>query len=185
MSALIHAHPLRLALAVLALAGGAACGGDEGEVEAAITHADGSKPTKLDREAASYVRSKIAEHWVEGEGGWTTELQQRNLLGELMPGVPAVRFRQVRALSFTLEPEPLSEAQKLNGVDYRGAVTFAQTAQRDYRTAQTFEGPPGWSTWSDGWPRTLAVERRSGEWRMQDSEWFDGIPPDAGEVPVD
>jgi hypothetical protein len=174
---------LTLTLALLALAAIPACGGEESSVEASITHADGSKPTADDREATDFVRSKIAEHWVEGSDGWTTELQQKNLFGQVMPGIPAVRFHQVRSVSFTLQPESLTEAQKLNGADYRAQVTFTGTPERHYRTQETYEGPPGWSKWSDGWDRYLAIERRDGKWLIQDSEWFDGILPSASEIP--
>lgn len=174
---------LPLALAGLALAGPTACGGEEGGVAASVTHADGSQPTALDREALAFVRSRIAEHWLEAPDGWTTELRHQNLLGQVLPGLPPVRFHQVRSLAFTLEPEPLTEAQRLNGADYRGAVTFARTAERHYRTVETFEGPPGWSPWTDAWERVLAVERRNGQWLLQDSDHFAGLLPDPAEVP--
>jgi len=142
-----------LACAVTGILG--ACGDVEGSgagIRVIEKRADGSKLSKDDRAAADFVRAKLAEHWSEGPDGWTTELQQFNVFGQVMGGIPDLHFHQFRELRFTVVPEALSEAQRLNGVDYRGRVEFEPTAERWYREVQTYEGPRGWSDWRDGRP---------------------------------
>lgn len=172
-----HYARARSLVAALALVAGG-CGGDDGGIVARA--AGESKLSGVDREAADFVRSKVAEHWVQGPDGWTTQYQQRNLFGDVMPGEPELKFHQYRALELTVEPETLSESQKLNGADYRAAISFAKTSERFYRLVDTFEGPRGWSLWSDAIPGMfVAVERRNGRWLISETTLFDGILPDS------
>lgn len=145
-----------------------------------------SKLTPADREAAEFVRSKIEACWVHGPDGWTTELQVRNLAGQVVDRVPDLQFHQFREFKFTIAPERITEAQRLNGADYRGVAEFDATPQRFYRNVANFEGPQGWTPWQDGNPAygSLAVERRNGTWLIQSDEMFDGIKPKPGTVPV-
>jgi hypothetical protein len=167
-------------------AGLLACGSEEGgSVVVAKTRPDGSKLSKVDREAADFVRTRIEEHWAKGSEGWTTELQQRNVFGQTMPGIPEILYRQCREMEFMIDPEAVTEAQRLNGADYRAVVEFARTPERVYRTVQTWEGPEGWSSWEDGIPAyALAVERRNGEWLIEEDGIFQGLKPETDSVPA-
>ena len=133
-------------------------------------------PTAADRAATAYIRVAIDSHWVKGPDGWTT--QQEN----------SPYFRQFREITFTVEREQVSEAQRLNGTDYRGSVHFADTPFRHYGPVGS-EGQYGWSDWQDSNPGTyLAVERRNGQWRfawrLVDSHLFEGLKPDPARVPT-
>jgi hypothetical protein len=177
-------YPRALALAAAALLAllGSACGGDDDGMVARA--ADRSRLSGTDREAAGFVRSKLAEHWVAGDDGWTSEYQLKNLFGAVMPGEPDLKYHQYRKLEITVTPEALTESQKLNGADYRAVVNFEKTPERFFRRVDTFEGPRGWSAWRDGIPAVLvAVERRNGEWLISDTSLFDGLRPDPAAIP--
>jgi len=138
-------------------------------------------PTAADRAAIAYIRAAIDSHWVQGREGWTTQRQDSDPI-----------YRQFQELTFTIKPQQLSHAQRLNGADYRGTVTFKETPARAYSTS-----PQGWSDWEDGDPGTLGIERRNGEWRMwgvvgvpgllsmsTETDLFKGLKPNPARVPT-
>ena len=175
-------RPPRSGGALLALLGALAlvgCGESSASVSVSGKRADGTRLSALDREAADFVRSKLESTWVKGSNGWTTELQQVNVFGQVMGGTPDVHFHQLRELELSIRPEPVTEAMKLNGTDYRGVAELERTPERTYRAVETWEGPQGWSDWKDSSPGFggLAIERRNGQWLIQDDPLFAGIKP--------
>lgn len=182
MSSLLLARAASLAVL---LAGLAACGGDGGSGGGSVHRTDGSEPTADDRAAAAFVRSRLDQHWSKLPDGWTTQFEARNVFGQVIAGTPPVLFQQLRQLEFAIEPEGLTEAQRLNGADYRCVAAFRPTPTRYYRPVANWEGPQGWSSWEDGalTLRRLAVERRKGEWLLQDDDLFQGSKPDPSEMP--
>jgi hypothetical protein len=177
-------RPLVASLALGSALALGACGGGDG-VQVLAQRADGEKLSADDRAALDFVRTKLESHWTKGPDGWTTELQQRNLFGQVLEGIPDVHFHQYREFKLSIRPEPVSEAMELNGTDYRAAILFERTPERTFREVDTFEGPRGWSAWSDGSPAfgSLAVERRSGQWLIQDDALFEGLKPESGGIP--
>jgi len=161
----------------------AACSGgggvNEDGAQAASTTPTGKKLSADDQAAVEFVLAELKKHWVKGADGWTTQFQQYNLLGEVMPDrVPDVLYRQLREFKYAIEPEEISESMKLNGTDYRAAVSIEKTSERFYRRVETWEGPQGWSLWEDVFPSFgLAVERRNGKWLISDSDLWQGILP--------
>jgi hypothetical protein len=117
-----------LTFSMLAL--GLGCGSAADDISVSDTLPDGSKLSSDDRAAAAFIRAKIAEHWLKGPDGWTTEFQNFNMAGQVMPGVPEVLYRQYRSLGFSVRPEQLTEAMQLNGTDYRGGGESRSTALR-------------------------------------------------------
>lgn len=178
---------VRLVCLVFAAIAGVGCGGaSSDEVQVSETRADGSKLSADDKAAAEVLRAKLAEHYAKGPDGWTTQFQQYNMLGQVMEGMtPTVLYRQYRALSFTIAPEHLTEAQKLNGADYRGVASFKDAPVRYYQTEANYEGPQGWGNWKDAslMFTTVVVERRNGQWLNSDSDLFEGVKPDPAAVP--
>ncbi len=136
-----------------------------------------------DRAAAAWVRAKLDSHWVRLPDGWITRLQLRTLGGDVVVDeLPDPLYLQYRELTFRVEPEVLSEAQRLNGIDYRCSVIFPRTPQRVFHPLAPpgFQvHPEGWSDWAMGFPGSLAVERRNGRWGISDSDLFRGLKPDA------
>jgi len=156
-----------------------ACGGSSNGVQVADKRADGESMTADDKAAAEFIRSKLAENWVKGADGWTTQYQQHNMLGQVMPGNPNLLYKQIRELSFAISPDTLTEAMKLNGTDYRAEAVFKDSPVRYYQLEGTYEGPAGWGNWKDGTLlfQRLAVERRKGAWLISDSDLFAGVRP--------
>ena len=173
---------LLLAAVAVGFASLQGCGGADAQIE--TTRSDGSKLSSDDREAADFVRAQLAEHWAQGPDGWTTQYQKLNVFGQPLEGVPDVLFHQYREFKFEIDPDPVSESQRLNGADYRANVLFSDTPERFYRTVQSFEGPVGWSPWRDSLPTLgLAVERRNGKWLISESDLFIDLRPDPSTVP--
>ncbi len=164
------------------------CGGANGNgVEVSDKRTDGKSLSSDDEAAADFVSAKLAEHWVKGPDGWTTQFQQRNVMGQLMPDrQPNMLYQQVRQLSFTIAPDNVTEAMKLNGTDYRVSANFKKSPVRFYQLEADYQGPQGWSNWEDHWSMTsvqIVVERRNGKWLISDSNLFEGVKPDPASIP--
>lgn len=165
------------------------CGGggiSEDGAQVAGTTKAGKKLSADDQAAAEFVLAELKKHWVKTGDSWTTEFQQYNVLGEVMPDlIPDTQFRQLREFKYSIEPEQPSESMKLNGTDYRASVNFESTSERFFNRVETWEGPKGWSLWKDVFPSFgMAVERRNGQWIISDSDLWRGILPDAASVPT-
>lgn len=170
-----------VAVGVTSLAG---CGGGSAGAQVESTRSDGGKLSGDDREAADFVRAKLEEHWAKGPDGWTTQFQKVNVFGQPLEGTPDVLFHQYREFKFEIDPDPVSESQRLNGADYRANVLFSGTPERFFQTVATFDGPAGWSQWRDSLPTLgLAVERRNGKWLISESDLFNDLRPDPSKVP--
>jgi hypothetical protein len=140
--------------------------------------------TADDKAAREFVQSKIDEHWLKTADGWTTQVQVRNGLGQPVQGNPEVLFTQYRDLKFFISPERVTEAQKLNGADYRASVDFKDAPVRHYRPQATILDRQGWSMWETGSPAmAIAVERRNGKWLISGAAMFEDLKPDAASVP--
>jgi hypothetical protein len=166
-----------LLLAVYALFG---CGGASGGEMVADTRADGSKMSADDKAAAAFLEAKLAEHWTKGPDGWTTQAVMRNIMGQIVRDqTPVILFKQYRVLSFTLSPDTLTEAMKLNGSDYRAEAVFKDSPGRFYRTEANYEGPKGWGPWKDNalMLHRIAIERRKGQWILSDDDLFEAEKP--------
>jgi hypothetical protein len=157
------------------------CGGANGdEAQVSDTRADGTKMSAEDKEAAAFLQARLAEHWLKGPDGWTTQGAVRNVFGQVKPGeTPVILFKQYRVLSFTIAPGTLTEAMKLNGSDYRGEAVFKDSPGRYFRTEADFEGPNGWGPWKDNllMLHRIAIERRNGQWILSDDYLFDEEKP--------
>lgn len=176
------AKPMVVAYLLLAVIALSACGGGGSD---GVPRADGKDLSSDDEAAVAFVKSKLAEHWTEGADGWTTQFQQYNVMGQVMPGQPTPLYKQYRRLSFTIAPDTVTEAMKLNGTDYRVMAGFADSPGRYFQIEATYEGPKGWGNWKDNslMLTQLGVERRNGKWLISDSELFQGIAPNPSDVP--
>lgn len=135
------------------------------------------------RVAADFVRANVGSHWLKTANGWTTRLEMRTMTGDVVPNVIA-GYLQYRDLAFTIEPEELSDAQRVDGVEYHGKVKFEQAPVRFFRAFESYNRPKGWSEWSDiGFIPPFAVERKKGQWVIDDNVLFTGAKPDAAAVP--
>jgi hypothetical protein len=138
-----------------------------------------------ERKATEFVQSQIDQHWIKVADGWTTKFQRKNAVGDVLPGEPALLYRQLRELEFTLEPHAVADDDD-DGVDYRAAVKFDKTNERFYRRIESDEGPKGWSAWQDaGLSSLITVERRNGRWILNAEDLVQGVRPNPSQVPMD
>jgi hypothetical protein len=134
-----------------------------------------------DRVAADFVRAKIESYWVKNADGWTTKLHPTTYGGVVDRSAP--EYKQYRNLEFRIEQQALSEAQRLNGIEYRGRAVFQQAPVRFFRSVRDYNAPKGWSDWEDELIFPIAVERRNGEWLIEDAQLFKGLKPGTTTVP--
>src|SRR5258705_13393204 len=138
----VHRIVRHVGVGYLLLAGAAlfGCGGASGDDMVSDKRADGSSMSADDKAAAAFLQARLAEHWVKGPDGWTTQGAVRNVFGQIKPGeTPVILFKQYRVLSFTISPDTLTEAMKLNGSDYRGDAVFKDSPGRYFRTEANYE----------------------------------------------
>lgn len=70
---------------------------------------------------------------------------------------------QFKNLSFTKEKRVVSNADKLNGLEYRGVSRLNVEASRQYSSVKFALMNAGWNRWQDGLPIRLQAEGLTGE----------------------
>lgn len=178
----VHRIARHVGIGYLLLAGAGlfGCGGASGDEMVADTRADGTKMSADDKAAAAFLQAQLAEHWLKGSDGWTTQGVMRDIMGRIKPDeTPVILFKQYRVLSFTIAPETLTDAMKLNGSDYRADAVFKDSPGRFFRTEANYEGPKGWGPWKDNllMLHRIAIERRNGQWILSDDDLFEAEKP--------
>ena len=89
-------------------------------------------------------------------------------------GHRATGFVQVKNLDYSLEKFPVSEADKANGIEWRGRLYTRGKMFRSYNPeGATFLSPRGWGGWMDwdGWPNPgklpVGIYRINGQWGLE------------------
>ncbi len=173
-----------LALALAMVLGSTGCGSSSSD------SSDGSSSGHLssaDRAAESAALAELQRHWLKGADGWTAA----EVGGS--PYAPDHFLRQYRELIIaTVEPQELSESDKLNGFEWAGSVTFKKTVCREAGGQPTYvldgmangqqayvEKQPGrWTQWVDITPGPLRLQRDKGVWQFQwDGSYLRGTLP--------
>jgi hypothetical protein len=169
------------ALALAVLLGPSGCG---------HTSSDGGTDeipglTGADREAQSAAMAELQRHWLKGPDGWTTAVVSGS------PYAPDHFLRQCRALTIIeMEPQDLSESDKLNGFEWVGRANFKPTSCREAggQTTMVLDGMSNvvvskysgqWSPWVDFTPGPLRFAREKGRWQFNwDSTYLRGTLPE-------
>jgi len=82
--------------------------------------------TSADRDAQKAALAELQRHWLKRSDGWTTAVISGSAYA------PERFLRQCRALTVQeLQPGQLSEADKLNGIEWEGQATFKPTSCRE------------------------------------------------------
>lgn len=122
------------------------------------------------KEAGDAVMVEIGKHWSKAADGWTTAYNSGNAFA---PNY----LRQLRDITVAgVESSELSEADKMNGVQWAGEVTFRKIPMRE-------AGDPGpvsadfgggvmrtkgrWSQWVDLTPERIQALKVNGKWQFQ------------------
>ncbi len=142
--------------------------------------------SSADRQAQSVALAELQKHWLKGADGWTTAVTSGSAYA------PDHFLRQCRALAVqALEPQELSESDKLNGFVWAGQMTFKPTSCREAG------GDPGlvldgmgsvnankqrgqWSQWVDFTPGPMRFQQNKAGWQFQwDGSYLRGTLPTA------
>lgn len=106
-------------------------------------------------------------------------------------------FYQLKSASFYVKETPLTEATKLNGIEWQGRIMFVASAYRK-RSANW-----GWTSWQDGVPPTQSdlaplvdahsvldkgFSKKNGQWEIGEdgkeiADKPSHIKPDCSEIP--
>jgi hypothetical protein len=139
-----------------------------------------------DRAAQSAALSEIQKHWLKGPNGWTTAIASGSAYA------PDHFIRQYRVLTVDeVQPQDLTESDKLNGFQWVGRVTFKPTSCREAGgdNGMVLDGMSNvvvskqrgrWSQWVDFTPGPLRLQRVKGVWQFQwDGSYLRGRLPGA------
>ena len=119
-------------------------------------------PQSLDQEAVAFAKKKFFELWTQVGDSWFTSHTFRETGSE---------YIQIRGLTYKVKPERLSEADTLNGFQWRGKVGFFSRVSRTYD--RDIDGPqvPQWSDWFDDASYKIPIDdfsyfiiKKNGQW---------------------
>jgi hypothetical protein len=140
--------------------------------------------TKEDRQAQSAALAELQRHWLKTPDGWTAAVVSGS------PYAPEHFLRQYRAFTVDeVKPEELSEADKLNGVDWEGQMTFKPTVCREAGgdggmvvDGMGSFGPNRqrgrWTEWVDFTPGPMRFQKVKGQWQFKwDGSYLRGTLP--------
>lgn len=140
--------------------------------------------TSADRDAQKAALAELQRHWLKRSDGWTTAVVSGSAYA------PERFLRQCRALIVNeLQPGQLSEADKLNGLEWEGQATFKPTSCREaggdggmVLDGMGSFGPTRqhgqWSQWVDFTPGPLRFQKSKAGWEFRwDSGYLRGTLP--------
>ena len=140
--------------------------------------------SSVDRDAQSAALAELQRHWLKRSDGWTTAVVSGSAYA------PEHFLRQCRALTVQeLQPAEVSEADKLNGLEWEGQATFRPTSCREagggggmVLDGMGSFGPNRqrgqWSQWVDFTPGPLRFQKGKGGWEFRwDGTYLRGTLP--------
>jgi hypothetical protein len=140
--------------------------------------------SRVDRDAQSAALAELQRHWLKRSDGWTTAVVSGSAYA------PEHFLRQCRALTVQeLQPAEVSEADKLNGLEWEGQATFKPTSCREagggggmVLDGMGSFGPNRqhgqWSQWVDFTPGPLRFQKGKGGWEFRwDGTYLRGTLP--------
>lgn len=130
-----------------------------------------------EKEAQDAVLAAIGDRWLKVDDGWITARDSGSSFA------PIPYLRQVRDISVQgVTSFDLSDADKMNGFEWAGEVTFKQTPCREVgEQGVVLEGLANqmiyrqkgqWSQWLDFKPEAVPVAKQNGKWRVDTDTWM-------------
>ncbi len=137
---------------------------------------------KGDAQAVKALAEELAQRWVRAPEGWVSMYPSQTYLATGKRAGPDSFYREMKELKFEVEAGPLSESDKLNGIQYRGTATFSQTPARIYGDPNAF-GPAKWSEWKGSF-ETVSMQKINGRWGFGNAMGYmvTGEKPGAAEL---
>jgi hypothetical protein len=140
--------------------------------------------TGANGQAQSAALAELQKHWLKRPDGWTTAVVSGSAYA------PEHFLRQCRDLTVQeLQPSPVSEADKLNGIDWEGKATFKATVCREAggNGGMVLDGMGSfgpnrrigqWSQWVDFTPGPLPFQQTKAGWEFRyDGSYLRGTLP--------
>jgi hypothetical protein len=133
----------------------------------------------LDQEAVALAEKAFSETWTHVGDSWLTyQRHNRSNLGENY----SFKYIQIRGVTFRVGSAALSEADTLNGFQWKGWVVVFFRLRRDYSLD---ESPTRqWSSWEDApsdgelWiadrQRSYNIVKKNGQWEITPNRIGDG-----------
>ena len=130
-------------------------------------------PPSLDQEAVAFAKKKFFELWTQVGDSWFTW----HTLTETFP-----YLIQIRGLTYKVKPERLSEADTLNGFQWRGQVGFFNRVYRAYDRNRDDPQVPQWSDWFENarfegpgfGGVSYFIIKKNGQWTTSQPQTVDG-----------
>jgi hypothetical protein len=113
-------------------------------------------------EAVAALNEELARRWLRTPDGWISEYPAKTNVFTGERSGPESYYRQIKELKFNVEPNELSDSDKLNGVQFMGLCKFTEAPMRIYGDPNAF-GPPHWSEWTPG-TEIVRIEKKGGHW---------------------
>jgi len=124
-------------------------------------------------EAQNAVMADLAKHWSQGPDGWTTALVGGSAYA------PEHYLRQAKDLVVaSVNADDLSEADKLNGVQWSGSVMLKPLTMREVgdpaMVAEGMSNPSAerqkgkWSVWVEYQTQSVNAQKVNGQWQISD-----------------
>jgi len=166
------------AVVMLILLGVPGCGKSDASKSApsdAAASAGGS--SAIEQEAQNAAMAEIQKHFVKTADGWITA----RISGS--PYAPDHFLRQIREIQIdSVTADTPTDADRLNGVEWSGSVTFKKLACRE-------AGDPGmlldgmgdispnrqrgqWTAWAEYTPEILSLQKIKGQWQVNENTWI-------------
>jgi hypothetical protein len=133
--------------------------------------------TGTNKDAADAVMAEIKNHWVSAPDGWVTARTTGSAYA------PDHFLRELREITIAdVQPNDVTDSDKLNGIDWAGSVTFKPSPCRE-------AGDPGmaldglsnpsvdrvrgqWCQWVDWQPDPVTIYRAKGQWQIDQDTWL-------------
>jgi hypothetical protein len=137
----------------------------------------GKQASGMERAAEDAALAEVKKHWSKAADGWITA---RNSGTSFAP----VRFvREMRDLTVEgVRSADLSEADKMNGLEWSGEVSFKQSPCREagdqgilldgLANVTVFRQRGQWTQWVDFQPERVQVQKAKGNWQIQQDTWL-------------
>jgi hypothetical protein len=141
----------------------------ENSPSAPVSAASTPPLVSLDAQAAAQVKEQFETLWIKRGDLWYAV----NSFGGPSSETPR-ELVEAKGLSFQVRPEPLTEADKLNELEWRGEVEVGASASR----TRVLNSQGAWSDWKPGLALaandpgimlrtvTYTLEKKRGQWRI-------------------
>jgi hypothetical protein len=137
-----------------------------------------------DQAAERVAMAELQKHWIKNSDGWTTVVVSGSAYA------PDRFLRQCRVLAIKeIEPQDLSESDKLNGFEWVGRANLKPTSCREGggQSGMVLDGVSNvvvskqhgrWSQWVDFTPGPMRFQKQKGAWQFQwDGSYLRGTLP--------